>query len=159
MKYPQRLWFIILELKSLQPTRSVEMISSISVDCNNSFNLDSKSGSAGTNPADDPASNLEQDTLFHDEYSVRIIGQVLIFLLAVPLNSIVIYTFLGNNSQQTRVSCLVGHLCAINLAYALFSIPFDVIWHITGKFAINFYNKVQKQPRFLERFLQILAEK
>ena len=85
-----------------------------------------------------PVSNTEtesmkDDTLFHEEYKVRILGQFLIFIFAIPLNSLVIYSFLGGGAQPTRVNYLVGHLCAINLVYTLFSVPFDVIWHITGK--------------------------
>ena len=76
---------------------------------------------------------LIEDTLFHDEYKVRILGQAIIFLVAIPLNSLVIYCVLGRKAERTRVNYLTGHLCLISLVYTLFSVPFDVIWHITGK--------------------------
>ena len=82
--------------------------------------------------ADFENENLKEDTLFHDEYKIRILGQFLIFLSAIPLNGLVIYSFLGKKAEPTRVNYLAGHLCSINLAHTLFSIPFDVIWHLTG---------------------------
>ena len=89
-------------------------------------------------PGVQDSASLKEDTVFHDEYTVRIVGMAVILILGVPLNTLVIYTFLGGNAQHTRVNYLVGHLCAINLVHALFSIPFDIIWHITGSLFLYF---------------------
>ena len=79
---------------------------------------------------------LIEDTQFQPEYKVRIVGQILILLAALPLNAFVIYKFVGGRGageERARVNILAGHLCCINLAYTLFSIPLDIIWHLTGQ--------------------------